>query len=156
LLLAGWLGQEHEAYARQQFDRLDQAGLSSAYRYLGEIDREQKRSFLQQIDVLSVPTVYRDPKGLYVLEALASGVPVVQPAHGAFPELLESTGGGRLCRPEDPQHLATELRQLLNDPQGCRQLGEAGRARVLTVHTADKMAQETLEIYRRFLPASGF
>ena len=48
------------------------------------------------IDVLSVPTTYREPKGLYVLEALANGVPVVQPRHGSFPELIEATGGGLL------------------------------------------------------------
>ena len=62
LLLAGWLGQEHEAYARQQFDRLDQAGLSSAYRYLGEIDREQKQDFLRRIDVLRYPPCIAIPK----------------------------------------------------------------------------------------------
>ena len=52
--------------------------------------------FLHGIDVLSVPTTYREPKGLYVLEALANGVPVVQPSHGSFPELIEVTGGGIL------------------------------------------------------------
>ena len=151
LLLAGWLAQEHQAYAHKQFDRLDRAGLSSAYRYLGEVDREQKRDFLRRIDILSVPTVYRDPKGLFVLEALAAGVPVVQPAHGAFPELLESTGGGRLCRPQDPHELAAALRELLHDRDACRQLGQAGRARVLAGHTAEQMAQKTLEVYRHYL-----
>ena len=58
--------------------------------------------FLQGLDVLSVPTTYREPKGLYVLEALANGVPVVQPRHGSFPELIEATGGGLLVNPDDP------------------------------------------------------
>jgi glycosyltransferase involved in cell wall biosynthesis len=152
LLLAGWLGREHLSYAQQQFDRLDEAGLSSAYQYLGELDRQQKRNFLRQIDVLAVPTTYRDPKGLFVLEALAAGVPVIQPAHGAFPELLESTGGGRLCRPDDPHHLAAELRSLLSDRDACLALGQAGRTGVTARHTADHMARKTLEVYCHFLP----
>ncbi len=98
-----------------------------------------------------MPTTYRDPKGLFVLEALAAGVPVVQPAHGAFPELLQSTGGGRLCRPDDPHDLAAELRGLLRDRPAARRLGQEGRQRVLANHTADQMARETLEVYRRFL-----
>jgi glycosyltransferase involved in cell wall biosynthesis len=57
-----------------------------------------------------VPTSYREPKGLYVLEALANGVPVVQPKHGSFPELIEATGGGLLVNPEDPQDHARSLR----------------------------------------------
>ena len=63
--------------------------------------------------MLSVPTTYREPKGLFVLEALAAGVPVVQPDHGAFPEVLAEVGGGLLHRPEDPQHLAERLHELL-------------------------------------------
>ena len=65
-------------------------------------DHADKVRFLQSLDVLSVPTTYREPKGLYVLEALANGVPVVQPRHGSFPELIEATGGGLLVEPERP------------------------------------------------------
>ena len=56
---------------------------------------------LKSLDVLSVPTVYQEPKGLYVLEALANGIPVVQPRHGAFPELLEATGFREVVRLAD-------------------------------------------------------
>ena len=72
--------------------------------------------FLHGLDVLSVPTTYREPKGLYVLEALANGVPVVQPRHGSFPELIEATGGGLLVNPDDPRDLARGLRHLIDDP----------------------------------------
>ena len=61
-------------------------------------------AFLQSLDVLSVPTTYREPKGLYVLEAWANGVPVVQPRHGSFPELMEAAGGGLLDRFPDRPH----------------------------------------------------
>ena len=72
-----------------------------------------KSDFLESIHVLSVPTTFREPKGLYVLEALSHGVPVVQPAHGAFPELIEETGGGLLVPPDSPGDLAAALEQLM-------------------------------------------
>ena len=99
LVVAGWLGKRHQPYAETQFAKLQAAGLEGSYRYLGTVDRAQKVQLLAQLHLLSVPTVYREPKGLYVLESLAAGVPVVQPNHGAFPELLAATGGGRLVPP---------------------------------------------------------
>ena len=71
-----------------------------------------------------MPTVYREPKGLYVLEALANGIPVVQPRHGAFPEMLEATGGGLLVEPGDPEDLARALEELMKDPAGRMQLAQ--------------------------------
>jgi len=106
LKIAGWLGTEHQTYAQQQWDRLDEAGLSNEYQYLGAIERQQKLDFFREIDVLSVPTDFLEPKGLYGLESLAAGVPVVLPSHGAFPELIEQSGGGILCQPRNPGSLA--------------------------------------------------
>ena len=96
LLIAGWLGKQHEAYWQEQQDKLRTAGLAEAFKYLGSVDRQGKLDFLDSIDVLCVPTTYQEPKGLFVLESLAAGVPVVQPDHGAFPELIERLGGGYL------------------------------------------------------------
>ena len=67
------------------------------------------------ISLLSVPATYGESFGLYLLEAMASGVPVVQPRHAAFPEILEKTGGGILCEPDDPSSLAEGLEELLSD-----------------------------------------
>jgi glycosyltransferase involved in cell wall biosynthesis len=151
---AGWLSDGDRSYLSDQQRKLDKAGLSDRFRYAGVLDRRQKIEFLSGLDVFSVPSVYREPKGLYVLEALASGVPVVQPAHGTFPELLASTGGGRLVPPNDPPQLASALHALLIDPAARLGLGETGRSRVNEAHTADVMAAETLEVYRRILEAS--
>src|SRR5690606_5321438 len=81
LHLAGWLGPQHRKYVDEQFAKLRRAGIHDHALYHGAVDRKAKVKFLNEIDVLSVPTVYREPKGLFVLEALAAGVPVVQPAH---------------------------------------------------------------------------
>jgi len=151
LRIAGWLGEKHKAYAQEQFHRLDSAGLAAAYEYVGEVDRAGKLAFLHSIDVLSVPTVYRDPKGLFVLEALAAGVPVVQPEHGAFTEVVDATQGGRLVRPGDAQHLADTLFEMLLDRDGCRATGRAARRTVHTRFDARSAAQATLGVYQSFL-----
>jgi glycosyltransferase involved in cell wall biosynthesis len=151
LQIAGWLGKSDEAYAHEQFDRLRAAGLEAAFTYAGTVDRAEKIAFLHGLDLLCVPTTYREPKGLYVLEALAAGVPVVQPAHGAFPELLGATGGGRLTTPHDPEALADAIAELLADPDRRRVLGQTGQQTVLRDFNADAMARQTLAVYRQFV-----
>lgn len=151
LHIAGWLGASHRGYADEQFAKLDAAGFKSAYHYAGSVDRVGKMDFLSQLDVLSVPTSYQEPKGLFVLEAWAAGVPVVQPSHGAFPELLEASGGGRLVAPNDPQQLAEQLIELLCDGKLRASLGEQGRRYVHEHANADAMARETWHTIQRFL-----
>ena len=112
---AGWLGRRDEDFFRQQIQKIERAGLADRFHYAGSVERRQKLAFFGAIDVLSVPTVYQDPKGLFVLEAWASGLPVVQPAHGAFPELFSGVAGGRLVRPGDVGHLTDALAELLSD-----------------------------------------
>jgi glycosyltransferase involved in cell wall biosynthesis len=155
LRASGWLGSNYQRYFREQMEKLHEAGLGSDFEYVDCPTHADKVRFLQSIDVLSVPTEYREPKGLYVLESLASGVPVVQPRHGAFPELIESTGGGILVEPNEPQALATGLRQLLADAPLRRQLGEAGRSVVLARFTADVMARETVAVLTQYHQRNG-
>ncbi len=146
LLIAGWLGADHRQFSESQFDKLKAAGLSRDVRYLGEVDRRQKLDMLRSIDVLSVPTVYPDPKGLDVLEALAAGAAVVQPAHGVFPELIDDLGGGLLVEPENPSALADALQRLLLDDPLRQQMGAAGRAAVLERRNAQSMAANTIAV----------
>lgn len=154
LFVAGWLPATDRSFAKAEFDRLRRAGVNDDFRHWGVLEREQKIEFLRAVDVLSVPTTYREPKGIFVLEALASGVPVVQPAHGAFPELLEATGGGRLVPPGDAKQLALALNGLLVDHAARAELVRLGRERVLTDFNAENMAAATLDVYLRFLAPS--
>jgi glycosyltransferase involved in cell wall biosynthesis len=151
LFVAGWLPAIDRAFAEAEFARLRAGGVGGDFRYWGALERDDKLAFLQSVDVLSVPTTYREPKGIFVLEALASGVPVVQPAHGAFPELLAATGGGMLVPPNDPAQLAQTLHDLLVDHAARLELARQGRERVLGDFNADRMAAATMEVYQRYL-----
>ncbi len=114
------------------------------------LDREGKLEFLRGATVFSVPATYGEAFGLYLLEAWASGLPVVQPRHAAFPELLARTGGGLLCEPDNPTALAEALQQLLLDPGKARELGDAGRngAQQFTV---ESMTERTEAVLRKVI-----
>jgi glycosyltransferase involved in cell wall biosynthesis len=151
LHVAGYLPARHRRYLRGVERQLAGWGLAGDYRYFGEVTREAKIDFLAGLDVLSVPTTYAEPKGLYVLEALANGVPVVEPRHGSFPELLEATGGGVLVTPGDPSELAAALTALLRDPARRERLGRAGRAAVHARFSDTAAATATLALYEACL-----
>jgi glycosyltransferase involved in cell wall biosynthesis len=151
LRVSGWLGANHRAFFDEQRKKLDQASLLADFEHVESPDHASKVRFLQSLDVLTVPTVYREPKGLYVLEALANGVPVVQPRHGSFPELLDATGGGILVEPENPAALARALRELLEQPERRLELARRGFEAVRARFHAAGMAQNTLQVYEKYL-----
>lgn len=151
LRVAGWLSPENQAYADEQWTRLNECGLEGAYQYDGAVDREAKLEFFRNIDLLSVPTAFQEPKGLYALEAMAAGIPVVLPAHGAFPELLEDSGGGLLFEPGNETELANAIAELLLDSKRRLRLGGLGQQFVHQHRNALVMAEATSEIIREFL-----
>jgi len=150
LRVGGYLGRPERDYYRA-IQRAAQP-LGDAFTYVGSpLTLADKVQFLQGIDVLSVPTEFLEPKGLYVLEAMANGVPVVQPRHGAFPELIEATGGGLLVEPKDPRALADAFEQLLLNPDQRAALGAAGYSGVRARFGARAMADATLAIANRYV-----
>jgi glycosyltransferase involved in cell wall biosynthesis len=148
---SGWLGQNHRPFFEEQKKRLENAGLLGDFLHRECPDHASKVRFLHELDVLSVPTAYREPKGLYVLEALANGVPVVQPRHGSFPELIEQTGGGLLVEPDDPAQLAATWKALADDRRRADEMGRRGREAVLARFHAARMAEDTVAVYRRYV-----
>ena len=134
--------------------RLRGAGLAERFEFVGELDRPGKIAFLRSLDVMSLPTVYHESKGLSVLEAMAGGVPVVLPRHGAFPELIERTGAGVLHEPLNPESLADALAELIRDPQRAAEMGRHGYDAIRAEHTDERMAQRHVELYRRVVPSA--
>jgi glycosyltransferase involved in cell wall biosynthesis len=117
-------------------------GCADAVEFRENIGRTEKVEALRSFRVLSVPATYGESFGLYLLEAMVSGVPVVQPRHGAFPEILDATGGGVLCEPDDPKSLADALSRLLLAPDDAQRLADAGRRAVIEHFNSDRMARE--------------
>jgi len=147
--VAGYLAPDQQSYLKDAERRLTSAGLGDEFHYGGLLDRAQKIAFLRHLDVLSVPTVYVEPKGLFLLEAMACGVPVVQPRHGAFPEMIEKTGGGVLVEPGDSQSLAEGLYRLWKYPALRVELGQNGFDGVREHYSVGRSADRMLEVYER-------
>ena len=141
LVAAGYLPPEHQPYLDAAREVLRSSGLAAEFEYRGEVDRAGKIQFLQALDVFSVPTVYEEPKGMFLIEAMASGVPVVQPRRGAFPEIIAKTGGGLVVDADDPEALADGWQALLRDPERAAALGAAGSAGVREHYEVGRMAE---------------
>ena len=151
LVAGGYLLDEHRDYLAGVERQMRDWGLGDHFRYAGAPDRAGKLELLHTFDVLSVPSVYQEPKGLFLLEAMANGVPVVQPDHGAFREVIERTGGGVLVPPGDADALARALRDLLIDRRKAQALADAGAAAVRRRYTAQHMAEAAETAYQRLL-----
>ncbi len=154
LEVAGYLGEEHRGYLEGVERRLREAGLGSEFHYRGVLDRAGKIEFLRGLDVLSVPATYDEPKGIFLLEAMACGVPVVQPRRGAFTEVVEQTGGGLLVEPDDAEALAAGLRRVKEDAALASELSAAGYANVRRRYTVAQMADRAVEVYEELLSGS--
>ena len=140
LRVAGWRNERSAEYLKRVADSCDLEDR-------GYLTREEKFEFLAGLDVLSIPATYRASKGLYVLEALATRVPVVLPGIGAFPELVDATGGGLIVEPDNSAALAASLEQLMLEPEHAVSLGEAGRSAVQGQFHVKRMADEALALY---------
>jgi len=149
--VAGYMAPEKRPYFEEVRRRFREWGLEAEFRHWGEVDREGKIRFLQSLDVFSMPATYDEPKGLPVLEAMANGVPVVQPRRGAFPEMIEATGGGLLVDPDSPGALADAWHRILADPALAQKLGRNGCEAVHRDWTLERMALRTAGVYRRVI-----
>jgi len=148
LRIGGYLGQADRTYLADVLRNIHAAGFAHDVDHVGEIDRAAKIDFLHSLHVLSVPTVYPEAKGFYILEALAAGVPVAQPRHGSFPELIEATGGGLLYDPADVAALPALLERMMDNRTLRAQLAAAGRSVINRDFTAERMADTTWRLYQ--------
>ncbi|TWT31012.1 2-deoxystreptamine glucosyltransferase [Posidoniimonas corsicana] len=145
---AGYLGKADRAYLSAVTEQANSGPLAGRFEYLGELDRDQKLTFLKSLDVFSTPTVYRESKGLPAIEALANGVPLVLPEHGAFPEFVRHTGGGLLFPPGDVNALAAQIARLLTERAFAKQLSDEGHGVVHDHYHDERMARETVSLYQ--------
>jgi len=144
---AGYLSRAHEPYFDEVKRSLTKAGVANEFTYHGAVDRDGKIAFLRTLDVLSVPAPYDEPKGVFVLEAMGCGVPVVQPRRGSFTEMVEKTGGGLLVAPDDPAAVADGLYQLWSDRERRRTLADRAYAGVRAHYSIQVSADAQLAVY---------
>lgn len=147
LHIAGSCGPGDEAFVKSLRRRLAEAGYIGETVFSPNLSRAEKVGLLESLSVFSVPARYGEAYGLYVVEAMAAGVPVVQPRTAAFPELIAATGGGVLCEPDDAKSLADAIESLLLEPARARALGAAGRQAVFERFNIEARTDEVVRVY---------
>ena len=148
---AGTMAPPAQAYLAEATRVVTNAGLGSEFSYRGSVDRAGKLAFLRGLDVLSVPATYDEPKGMSLLESMASGVPVVQPRRGAFTEIVERTGGGLLVEPDDPETLADGLYALWSNRTLRNSLADRAFDGVRAHYSIAHAASRLLDVYNAML-----
>ena len=154
LRAAGYHPPEHKSYFEDIRNKMAAWGLLHHFHYHGEVDRQEKLAFLKGLSVFSVPTPYEDPKGIFLLEAMAAGIPVVQPACGAFTEILDTTGGGILVEPNNPEALARGILDIWENPEMRGRLAERAYHNVRAHYNVRQMAEKTVEVFREAIASS--
>ena len=150
LHVAGYLGKKDEPYLEELVNQIQAWDLSDSFVHHGEVTRTQKIEFLNRLHVFSVPTVYRESKGLSIIESLANGVPVIQPRHGAFPEMIDATDGGLLVEPKSAEAVAAGIIELLKDTDRREHLGETGKTNVHQKFNDTIIAEQLLKVFEKY------
>lgn len=112
--------------------------------------RSDTPELLRSFDVFALPSLNEGISNT-ILEAMASGLPVVATRVGGNPELVLDGLTGRLCDPSGPEALTGALLAYVTDPAARRAHGEAGRARVVQNFSLDAMVQRYLDLYDELL-----
>ena len=147
LRIGGACGPSDQEFVEELRGKLAAENLMEAVEFRPNVTREEKLQFYQGLTAFSVPALYGEAFGLYIIEALASGVPVAQPRTASFPELVEATGGGVLCEPGSSDALAEALAPLLSNPARAREIGEKAAKVVQQRFSVEQMTRNLLETY---------
>jgi glycosyltransferase involved in cell wall biosynthesis len=153
LVLTGGSTGDDRQYLHELRKRIRDHGLQEQVEFHDDFEEAGLRQFLEKVSVASVPVRNGEAFGIYLLECMVSGVPVVQPALGAFPEIVGLTGGGVIYDMNTPEALSEALAQLLDHPDELDRLSRAGKEGVEKHFHIDVQAERMVEVYEKALQA---
>ena len=138
-------------FINKQISKLKQNNIDSDFEITQEFTQSALKDFFKATTVLSVPVLNGEAFGLYQLEALASGVPLVQPELGAFPEIINSTGGGVIYKPNTASALAEKLNEVLSNQTKLETMSRAGRKAVEEKFDCGILSSKMVDIYKTLI-----
>jgi glycosyltransferase involved in cell wall biosynthesis len=151
LKATGGMTGDDTKFINKQINKLKQRNLDGDFEIQADFTLNGLRDFFRSVTVLSVPVLKGEAFGLYQLEALASGVPLVQPELGAFPEIISASGGGVTYKPNSASALAEKLAEVLSDPAKLETMSLAGRKAVEEHFDCRKLSVQMVEIYKTLI-----
>ncbi|MBN1412152.1 MAG: glycosyltransferase family 4 protein [Spirochaetales bacterium] len=147
LYITGGYTRDDTPFIKSLQKRLKKSGTEQDVLFLEDVYKKNYNDFFGKVTVLSVPIIHGEAFGLYLLEALKRGIPVVQPDTGSYHEIIDKTGGGILYSPNTKEKLAESLAKLLKNPDKIRDLGKKGKESVNKFFLIDTMATRVNNIY---------
>lgn len=149
LKLSGGYTADDKKYVKRQIRKLKKAGVFEDVEFIEDYEPEKRFNFYNKLTLLTVPVLKGEAFGVYQLESLASGVPLVQPKLGAFPEVIEKTGGGVLYEPNTKDEMVNAWTKLLSAPDQIEKLSKEGHQSVMQNFKIDDVSAQILEIYKK-------
>jgi glycosyltransferase involved in cell wall biosynthesis len=134
-------------FIKEQKQKIAKAGLEHDVFWVDEFEGDERQKFFDSVRLISVPVCNGEAFGLYMLEAMASGIPMVQPALGAFPEVIEISGGGIVYGENKPELLAKALGELIFNDTKLQELSTAGLAGVKAHFDIHAQAKKMVTVY---------
>lgn len=147
LILTGGSTADDNAFLKDINSRIDLSGIKDSVIYHKDFENGGRHEFFSKVSVISVPVLEGEAFGMYLLEAMASGVPVVQPGLGAFPEIVGLSGGGSLYEPNTPKALAKSLEELAVHPDKVKLMSRRAREGVKEHFNIHDQASKMLGFY---------
>ena len=138
-------------FIKEQKQKISRASLEKDVLWTEEFEGEERQRFFDSVRLISVPVLNGEAFGLYQLEAIASGIPMIQPALGAFPEVIELSGGGVIYGENKPELLAKALGELIFDDDRLQELSAAGIAGVKAHFDIHAQAKKMVAVYEGVL-----
>ncbi len=151
LILTGGYTADDSKFVKEQKAKIKMAGLNDDVVFIQNFESEGRKKFLNSVQILSVPVRSGEAFGIYLLEAMASGIPVVQPAKGAFPEIIQKSGGGITYNDNTASELAKTLDKLLNDKEKLKNLSLQARKGIEDGFNINITAHEMIGLYMDFV-----
>ncbi|NQU35383.1 MAG: glycosyltransferase family 4 protein [Bacteroidetes bacterium] len=149
LKLSGGYTADDKKYVKTQIKKLKKAGIYHDVEIIDEFKPENRYTFFNKLTILSVPVLKGEAFGTYQLESLACGIPLVQPALGAFPEIIEQTSGGVTYTPNTSSELTKKWTEVLSNPKLIEDLSSKGYKSVMEKYGNDSVSEQVLEIYKK-------
>ena len=148
LLLTGGFTGDDKTFISEQKKKIERAGLLGNVEFIDDFSEKNRHAFLNRVSVLSVPVRFGEAFGIYLTEAMAAGIPVVQPAQGAFPEIVDLSGGGMTYPENDAPSLAKALDEMLSDKEKLHSYSQNARNSIEEVFNIHHLAKEMTHIYQ--------
>jgi glycosyltransferase involved in cell wall biosynthesis len=151
LILTGGSTGDDKPLIKQVKQKLKEADLTNQVEFHEDFDGEGRHEFFAKVKLISVPVKNGEAFGLYLLESMASGVPVVQPKLGAFPEIVEKSNGGIIYNNNSPEELSIALKDLLSKEDKLQELSTNARKGVEDAFNIYAQADKLVNIYSQLL-----